>query len=810
MPLKKKAAGFAHTAAALETRIVNNETILGNQPPGVQDTKAPGHPTTESTEIIAPAAVRAALWGQLPLELRERPQWCITPGTDDDKAPRTVTGGRASSTDPSTWTDCETACRAAQERGWHIGYVFSTDDPYACIDFDVCDAETQSAKGQPEDPSKWTTPAEMAAFWEVVQRLDSYAEVSRSGKGLHVIVRGKIGKGIKRPPIEIYSEARFLISTGDVRLNRPIQDQQAWLDDQVRDRAAEPTVQLAEVEPTESDETVIEKARASSKKFVSLWRGEWQGNYPSQSEADYALLGLLATATPSDAQVRRIFRQSGLGQRKKARRDKYINYALEKLRASQAKTAATSAALDASIDAAIAERRERQRFKFKQIGSGEIDLSALQAPTMSLEMMLESLVLVSAEKTVVAFLDKPNVSMGTGHMKTLLMRNKTEIKSTPPKKVPTFDLWLEHDRRMNVYTLTFDPREGEFCYSPDQRLALNLWRHRPHTTPANAQVLVNPLLEHVAYLVPEDSERERFLDWLAHIEQRPGELPHAHYLMIATQQGVGRNWLSSLLACVWSGHVALDFDLTQYLKSGFNGHLSRKLLANVDEINEGGKAERWDHSEKLKSMVTTRERFINIKYGLQYSEINCCRWLLFSNYESALPLHEGDRRWNVIRNPSTPQDADYYARLYRALDDTAFVAAVREYLIRRDISKFNPGARAVMNEAKESVIASSESPDDERARDLVETNLRELILAEHLYAHIFGEPPSDWLNKSEVGRNWRLLVPIAAKAGIEKLHRAKDMTLFGRRGWKVWILRNPQRWRQAGSGDVERELARTE
>ena len=472
---------------------------------------------------------------------------------------------------------------------------------------------------------------------------------------------------------------------------------------------------------------------------------------------------------------------------------------------------AVQAAVEANApfhEIALAEYREKQRFKFKQIGEGEIELTALAAPIMSLEMMLESLVLVTAEKTLVAFLDKPTISMGIGSMGTLLTRNKTEIKKGEKTvEVPTFNLWLEHERRRNVYTLTFDPRAGEFCYSPDQRLALNLWRRRPHTPPANADVLAKPFLDHVAYLVPEVEERERFLDWLAHIEQKPGELPHAHYLMTATQQGVGRNWLSSLLACVWTGHVALDFDLAQYLKSGFNGHLSRKLLANVDEINEGGKSERWEHSEKLKSMVTTRERFINIKYGLQYSEINCCRWLLFSNYESALPLHEGDRRWNVIRNPSTPQDADYYARLYKALDDTTFIAAVRDNLMRRDITKFNPGARAVMNEAKESVIANSGSPDDERARELVKTYPRDLILADHLYQFIFDEAP-DGFNKSEIGRNWRRLVPIAAQAGIEKLHRAKDMTMWGRRGWKVWILRKPHVWRQAPAHDVERELGR--
>lgn len=791
---------------------MKDENSMGGSPPALQDTNSPREYGTGSQQIVAPAAVRSALWANIPAELRDRPQWCITPGADTDKAPRTVTGAKASSTDPSTWTNFDAACNAALERGWHIGYVFTEDDPFACIDFDVCDAQTQLAKGQPEDSSKWTMPGEMAAFWDATQRLDSYAEVSRSGKGLHVIVKGNIGKGIKRPPIEIYSEARFLISTGDVRLNRSIKDQQAWLDDQVRDRVAIPTA-LAEVEPTESDETVIEKGRASSKKFDGLWRGEWQGDYPSQSEADYALLGLLATATPSDAQIRRIFRQSGLGQRKKARRDKYINYALEKFRASQATTSANAAALDASIDAALADRRDKQRFKFKQIGEGESDITKLNPPTMDLDMMLHSLVHVYAEQTYVAFRDMPAIRTSEAGMRSLLAHNTTkkvveEEGKIKKVEIPTFNIWKVNSRRIQVYTLTFDPRYGEVCSSPDGRPALNLWRPTPHVSPPQWQNTIQPFLGHMAYLVPADDERERLLDWLAHIEQAPGELPHHHYLMIATEQGIGRNWLSSLLACVWPGHVALDFNLVQSLSSGFNGQLSRKLLANVDEINEGGKAEQWAHSEKLKSMVTARERFINVKYGLQHAEHNCCRWLLFSNYESALPLHDNDRRWNVIRSPGPPRDPNYYAEIYKLLDDPQFAAAVREYLRTRSLTSFNPGARAIMNEAKEAVVAMSQSPEDERATELVRTYPRDLILAEHLFEAIFGDMPSEWVNTSDTGRKWKLLPSIASKAGIRKWNK-NDVTLFGKRNRKVWILRNPQRWRQvADPRELEQELSR--
>jgi hypothetical protein len=69
---------------------------------------------------------------------------------------------------------------------------------------------------------------------------------------------------------------------------------------------------------------VLEKAMTArnGERFSKLWRGEWQGDYPSQSEADLALAGCLAFwCGPNPEAINSMFRRSGLYREKWERAD---------------------------------------------------------------------------------------------------------------------------------------------------------------------------------------------------------------------------------------------------------------------------------------------------------------------------------------------------------------------------------------------------------------------------------------------------------------------------------------------------------
>jgi hypothetical protein len=99
---------------------------------------------------------------------------------------------------------------------------------------------------------------------------------------------------------------------------------------------------------------------------------------------------------------------------------------------------------------------------------------------------------------------------------------------------------------------------------------------------------------------------------------------------------------------------------------------------------------------------------------VQSVEKNCCRWLFFSQYADALPFDNKDRRVIVIANPTEPQAPEWYVwiRQFMQGDETEkqFIASIQHFLATYDLTGFNAGAHAPMNDAKRKALSLMESP----------------------------------------------------------------------------------------------------
>ena len=138
----------------------------------------------------------------IPRELKTRPQWVVwqAVGEKPDKIPYSAkTGRKASSTDLMTWSTFPEALEA-YERGNYdgLGFVFCSGDPYTGVDLDNCVDEGGEI-------ASWAL--------EIARNLGGYTELSATGSGLHIIVRGNVPNR-RKGDIEVYSSKRFFTMTG--------------------------------------------------------------------------------------------------------------------------------------------------------------------------------------------------------------------------------------------------------------------------------------------------------------------------------------------------------------------------------------------------------------------------------------------------------------------------------------------------------------------------------------------------------------------------------------------------------------------
>ena len=246
----------------------------------------------------------------IPAALRDRPHWVMWRLIERDgrptKAPYQLNGTLASSTNPETWSDFDSAY---QYRSRFDGVGIVLTEGLAGVDLDHCrDAETGEI-------APWA--------WEIIRELDSYSEVSPSGTGVKVFLMAAIPPGghrIKYPDehseVEMYSEGRYFTVTGHRMddVSGGVEERQAQLDglhgrlfgarqDQTDAPPAAQPVALADGE-------LLERARAASNgpKFCELWDG---GGGDDRSAGDQALCNMLAFWTGGDAgRIDALFRTS--------------------------------------------------------------------------------------------------------------------------------------------------------------------------------------------------------------------------------------------------------------------------------------------------------------------------------------------------------------------------------------------------------------------------------------------------------------------------------------------------------------------
>ena len=275
-------------------------------------------------------------YGYTPASMRSVDRWSVWQKQEDGrKIPfQVLEGGRWSrshlckSNNPAMWVSFKQALECYFiAQGCLGGLSFALGDGWCGFDFDdvIVDGSV--------DPQ--------VIAW--LSKLGGYQEVSQSGKGIKVILKGRLTKdflgtaetgrqfkGIPKDGMatEVYDDRRFFsltgtgyeVAEGDPDAVDSICAELTALRPPRKPLPPHPVTQL-----TLDDETVLQKIHRSRKasKFDNLWNGQTE-LYPSESEADMALASMLMFWCSNNAeQAERLFGQSALGQRDKWQREDY-------------------------------------------------------------------------------------------------------------------------------------------------------------------------------------------------------------------------------------------------------------------------------------------------------------------------------------------------------------------------------------------------------------------------------------------------------------------------------------------------------
>lgn len=666
-----------------------------------------------------------------------------------------LTLSRASSTDPNTWTDFATASAMLSVdtslRG--VGFILTPNDPYFLLDLDGC-----------RDIDTGMLTAEAAAICSAFP--GSAWEISQSGEGIHIIGQCDVNLTKKHRNkwdgwCEFYTQNRFIAfgpGNGALYGNPDIN----WTDTLRAVVPLRPTDQSDGNDgmegpradwkgPTDDDELIKRILASKGGPAVRLGQAPtpsalWHGDahvlgafYPDAkglkpfdwSSADQALLNVLAYWTGCDHErMIRLFSRSAL-----ANRDKWTKRGYYRRVSTSNSVRTTSKVYGGSKEdvrnSIRAEQQDGNEFTDarQQLRNANAALAGVMdeipdnPPQLTIDEMLErfryiekSTAIVDAKTGVIYPSDTVASKKFTSSVTTIAGADDK------PKQLPTFKLWFSDPRRVDRQNVNWLPNGDEKLRSLDHpgQSDYNLWRG--FIVPQYAEQMRQDInlreswlqawRAHLAFLVPIESERIRFEQWIAHMIQRPEELPHTAYLMWTETQGVGRNLLATMICRVLMGYVLPNVELAKLLDASFNSQLSRKLLVIVDEIKEGGDSrERYKRENQIRQVITADTRQINEKNVKERTEHARVRWLFYSNHPDALPFSNTDRRIIVIKNPDATASNEYYDQIIATMDRPEFVAALFAHLKWGvSIESFKAGEHAPMNEAKKAAIRSMENP----------------------------------------------------------------------------------------------------
>lgn len=238
-------------------------------------------------------------------------------------------------------------------------------------------------------------------------------------------------------------------------------------------------------------------------------------------------------------------------------------------------------------------------------------------------------------------------------------------------------------------------------------------------------------IEHVKRLYPNPDEHEHFFDWAAHAIQAPHTKP-GHGVVLAGRQGIGKDTMLHPIR-VGVGECNVSEISPDDINSSFNPYV-RSVLLIINEVRpqkEDHHASNFYNMLKVYLCGPPLVLPMNLKFQNTVYVKNVCHTVMTTNELISLHIPDEDRRLFIMRSKhpkiaaNDTEMARYFTDVWNYLEDGGTDAVIR-WLLRRDLSRFNPNSHAPWTDGKRSVIVQTTESQktllDEVFEDMIECN----------------------------------------------------------------------------------------
>jgi len=704
---------------------------------------------------------------KIPTELKSIPRWVMwrmVPQSKQNgdivwkKVPYQTDGKMAKSTAAATWTTYEDAMDAYLMGGFDgIGITIDGSDDFQGIDLDDCIIDGELNRDATE----------------VLGRIDGYAEISPSGKGIKLFTRSNLAISGKKGNIEVYRDGRYFTVTGHTInghgcLPETIQDIDWFVE-----RHFGSNNQISSLETYKPTLTGWDIDKVSNELIPFL------GNIDNYE--DWLQLGMaLHHQGSGDSKWMEVWDEVSRGTSTYNRQElesKWDSFS------EQRNTGAGAITLASIIKNASDFKKAEQTKTFERYETLIKDCNDINdLRTTVVEAIKAELGIDHISRGVLAHILKDKFKefkfpVSIGDAKNLI---KPKGRDGVPDWAADWVYVTHEDRFFNIVTkrkvtqsgfgAMFNRLTGDDSAAT---LALDLWgiptpdkiiylpaaedlfemngvpcvnEYNKNSPPDIPVVFSKGDLEaikvvqtHLAMILTEPGAAAIMTSWMAYCVQNPG-VKIRWAPLIKGIEGDGKSVLGNLMMGVM-GMANVGIVSPSVLATGFTSWAAGRCVNVLEEIRMVGH-NRHDVLNTIKPYITNDQVTIHPKGVNEFVAPNTVNYIAFTNHHDALPLEDTDRRWWVQFTPFNDQeelarvaDSDYFSRLFESIAN--YAPGLRKWLLEYiPVDAFNPKGQAPNSFAKNQMIGLNTSDEFEIIKTLLEEGgpgfSKEIFSSKHL------------------------------------------------------------------------------